>query len=218
MYLPVKPFQARRDQGTPMEDFDSFEMTKIAGAVLSALLVIVGARTFIELSSEGHVEKPGYTLPKPAEGGAAGASAAGGKSDDGGDAVPLLAAASADNGKSVFNKCKSCHSVDAGKNGVGPSLHGVVNRAKGTEAGYKYSDAMKGKGGNWSFEDLSHFIMSPKAFVPGTKMGFAGIASAHDRADLIAYLATVGDTPVPLPKAPAAAPADAPKPAEKPAK
>jgi cytochrome c len=188
---------------------DSFEMTKIAGAILSALLVIFGTRTIIEINSEGSPEKPGYTLPAAtaaadATGGEAGKAADAG----GGSAVPLLAKASVENGKTTFNKCKSCHSVEKGKNAVGPSLYGVVNRPKGTEEGFKYSDAMKSKGGNWTFEDLSTFLTSPKAFVPGTKMTFSGLPSAADRADLIAYLATVGDAPVPLPKAAAEAAPD----------
>ena len=182
---------------------DSFEMTKIAGAVLSALLVIVGTRTIIELKSEGSAEKPGFTLPMPsAEGEAKGGGGQGAKSAaaDGGSAVPLLAKASADNGKAMFSKCKSCHSSEKGKNGVGPSLYGVVNRAKGGVEGFGYSEAMKGKGGSWSFEDLSAFLTTPKTFVPGTKMSFAGVPAAADRADLIAYLATLGDNPVELPK------------------
>lgn len=190
---------------------DSFELTKIAGAVLAALLVIFGTKTFIEISGHGHSAAPGYTLPaatakaeaKPAE---AGAPSADGKAapasggDAGADTVALLPKAKADNGKTVFSKCKSCHSTDKGKNGVGPSLYGVVNRPKAAIEGYKYSDAMKAKGGEWHFADLAKFLANPKGEVPDTKMSFAGVKSAQDRADLIAYLASIGDSPVELPK------------------
>lgn len=193
---------------------DSFELTKIAGAVLAALLVIFGTKTFIEISGHGHSAKPGYTLPsatpkaeaKPAEAGApaAGGEAATGNAPAGGDpgaeTVALLPKANADNGKTIFSKCKSCHSTDKGKNGVGPTLYGLVNRPKAAIDGYKYSDAMKAKGGEWHFADLAKFLAHPKVEVPDTKMSFAGLKSAQDRADLIAYLATIGDSPVELPK------------------
>jgi cytochrome c len=67
-------------------------------------------------------------------------------------------------------------------------------------AGFSYSDAMKGKGGDWSFEDLNTFITDPKAFVPGTKMAFGGEKDPHKRADILAYLRTLSDNPAPLPK------------------
>ncbi len=190
---------------------DSFENTKIAGAVLSALLLIVGTKTLIESTSHHGPEKPGYELPvaaaegkdapadaKTAEAPADGAAA---PAAGGADAVALLAKANADNGKATFAKCKSCHAAEKGKpNGVGPNLFGVVNRPKGKAEGFKYSEAMLAKSGEWSFENLSAFLANPKAYVAGTKMVFNGLPAAGDRADLIAYLATLADTPVALPK------------------
>ena len=118
-----------------------------------------------------------------------------------GDVVALLAKANADNGKTVFSKCKSCHVADKGKaSTVGPNLWGIVNRPKGAYEGFNYSEALKAKGGNWTFEDLSGFIRNPKGYLAGTKMVFAGIANPADEADVIAYLATLADSPVPLPK------------------
>lgn len=185
---------------------DSFEMTKIAGAVLSALLLIVGTKTFIESTSHHKLAKPGYVLPAataPADGAGAEASAEGAApaGDIGPDAVALLGKANAENGKAVFAKCKSCHTADKGKpNGVGPNLFGVVNRPKAKVEGFKYSDAMVAKTGEWTFENLSHFLANPKAYVAGTKMVFKGIPAAAERADLIAYLASMADIPVALPK------------------
>ena len=67
--------------------------------------------------------------------------------------------------------------------------------------GFNFSAAMKSKGGEWTFDDLNKFIANPKGFVPGTAMGFAGIQKDSERADVIAYLATLADKPVPLPTA-----------------
>ncbi len=100
----------------------------------------------------------------------------------------LLAKADVAKGAKVFKKCAACHKTAKGVNATGPSLYGVVGRAKGTEAGYGYSDAMKAKGGDWTPEDLSAFLTKPKDFVPGTKMGFSGLSKVEDRVNVIAYL------------------------------
>jgi cytochrome c len=184
---------------------DEFEFTKIAGAVLSALLLIFGTKTAIEMNVGHAPEKPGFVLPvagpaeaatKPEAAAAAPAGATGGA-----DVIALLPKANPDNGKAIFKKCQACHVSEKGKTPtVGPNLWGVVNRPKASYPGFNYSEAMKSKGGQWSFEDLAHFLHGPKAFVPGTKMVFAGLPTASDEADVIAYLATLADTPVPLPK------------------
>ncbi len=99
------------------------------------------------------------------------------------------AVAAAKNGAQVFNKCKACHSATKdGKNKFGPKLWGVVDRAKASVVGYKYSAALSGLGGKWSAADLDAFLNSPKKFAPGTKMPFAGLKKAADRAALIAFL------------------------------
>lgn len=91
-------------------------------------------------------------------------------------------------GQKVFNKCKACHSVQAGKNRVGPSLAGIVGRPAGTAEGYNYSDAMKNSGITWDEESLDKFLTKPKDMVPGTKMTFGGIKKEDDRKALIKYL------------------------------
>lgn len=195
---------------------DQFELTKIAGGVLPALLLIFGVKTIVESRQPGLPAKPGYTLPMPsADAATAEAAPAGGAAAEGAAGAPgaepaaaagpeaVLAAlpkASADGGKTLFNKCKACHSVEKGKpKGVGPNLHGVVNRAKASSEGFEYSAALKEKGGEWTFADLAGFISNPKGYVPGTKMVFNGLPPG-DTADIIAYLATQSDTPVELPK------------------
>jgi cytochrome c len=77
----------------------------------------------------------------------------------------------------------------------------VVERDKGSHAGFNYSGPMKAKGGKWTFDDLNHFLTSPKAFVAGTSMSFAGLPRDTERADVIDYLRTLADSPLPLPKA-----------------
>ncbi len=182
---------------------DEFEFTKIAGAVLSALLLIFGTKAIIEMNVGHHPEKPGFVLPttaeKTAEAPKEGEAAAAPAADV--DVVTLLAKADPANGKAIFKKCQSCHVAEKGKaSTVGPNLWGIVDRPKASYPGFGYTDAMKSKGGDWSFAELGHFLRNPKAYVPGTKMVFAGLPTPNDEADLIAFLATLADTPVPLPK------------------
>ncbi len=115
--------------------------------------------------------------------------------------MALLPKANAENGKAIFKKCQACHVAEKGKTPtVGPNLWDVVNRPRASYPGFTYSEAMKAKGGNWSFDELANFLHSPKTYIPGTKMVFNGLPSESDEADVIAYLATLADTPVPLPK------------------
>jgi len=93
-------------------------------------------------------------------------------------------------GQAAFTQCKACHSLDAGKNGIGPSLHGVFGRQSGAVAGFNYSDAMKKAGVTWADDTLFKYLADPKAFVPGDKMPFPGIKDEQKRRDVIAYLKT----------------------------
>jgi len=95
-------------------------------------------------------------------------------------------------GEAVFKRtCAVCHSVEAGKNKIGPSLAGVVGRKAGSIEGFKYSDAMKNSGVTWSNETLDKYLTDPKTFVAGNRMTFAGVKKAEDRKALIDYLDTV---------------------------
>lgn len=101
-------------------------------------------------------------------------------------------AADAGHGRAVFSSnCSSCHSQQAGKTVVGPSLFGVMGRKAGSQPGFSYSKAMLGSGVTWSADKLDAYITAPQKFIPGVKMPFAGLNKATDRADLIAYLATL---------------------------
>lgn len=114
---------------------------------------------------------------------------------------PKLAGANVDAGKAIFMKqCFTCHTTDkGGANKVGPNLWDIVGRKMASHAGFGYSSALQAKGGDWSYEDINHMILKPTAFVKGTKMAFAGLPKEQERADVIAYLRTLADTPKPLP-------------------
>ncbi len=186
---------------------NSFELNKVLGAVLGTCLILLaihlGAQSIFATEKP---EKPGYKIVV--------AKAETGKPAAKEPEVPLpvlLAKASVDKGKSIARQCQACHNfAKGGPNMVGPNLYNIVGSDRGEgRGGFNFSEAMKKKGGKWTFEELFKFIHDPRGYIPGTAMTFAGIKSPQQRADVIAYLDTLSDNPVPLPKPEAAA-----KPAE----
>src|SRR5881394_1179856 len=105
---------------------------------------------------------------------------------------PAAAQADAENGKEGFKGCRACHQVgDGAKNGIGPSLNGIIGRKAGTISGFNYSDVNKQageKGLVWTEEKMLEYLKDPAAFMPGNKMTFAGVKDEADRRDLVAYL------------------------------
>ena len=173
--------------------------TTIAGWVLFAGIVALGTSIVTgEVFNQERPEKMGYPIEGVVVEGAGGAAAE----------KPIdFSVADATKGEQVFKKCAACHNADkGGANQLGPNLWGVFGEPLGKGAnGFAFSAALSGKGGTWSWENLSEWLTSPKKFAPGTKMTFAGLSKSEDRANVIAFLNAHGDSPLPLPAAPAAA-------------
>lgn len=107
-------------------------------------------------------------------------------------AAPALADGDAAAGEKVFNKCKACHSLEEGKNKVGPSLHGVIGRKAAGIDGFKYSKAMQDSGLTWDEATLHKYLENPRGLVPGTRMAFAGLKKEDDIEDVLAYIKANG--------------------------
>jgi cytochrome c len=171
----------------------------VAGwALFAGIIALGGAIVSSKIFHEERPEKMGYAIEGvEAEGGAAAAAGPG--------LNTLLASADLAAGEKVFAKCAACHTVNSGgANGIGPNLFGTVGEPVGQgKGGFAFSDALKSKGGNWTFEQLDHWLTSPREFAPGTKMTFAGLGNPADRANLIAWLNSQGSN-LPLPAADAA--------------
>jgi cytochrome c len=192
---------------------DSFELNKVLGAVLGTCLALLTLNIAAgSLFNPPHLDKPGYEIAvQEHQAAAAGAQAPAEE--------PLgqrLASADIKRGETSVKKCQACHTFAKGEpNRVGPNLYGVVGRKKDAAPGFNYSAAMKKQEGNWTPEDLDHFLTNPRVAIPGTAMSFAGLPRGKERADVIAYLNSNSDSPQDLSKlAAAAAPAkqaDAPK-------
>jgi len=132
-------------------------------------------------------EQPGYVI-EAAEAGGAG---------EGPALATLLAGGDAAAGGNSFAKCVACHTIDqGGANGIGPNLFGVLGQPVGQHvAGFDYSSALADQGGEWTYENMDAWLASPRAFANGTKMSFAGLGSAEDRANLALFLRENGGGP-----------------------
>ncbi|WP_377069335.1 c-type cytochrome [Roseovarius ramblicola] len=162
-------------------------LTKATGAICGSLLVFLlggWAAESIYSMGGGHGEDhaQGYVIDTGDDG------ASEEPVDEGPDLAALFAEADAGKGERVFNKCKACHQVEDGANGVGPHLYDVVGRKVDSVEGYTYSGALEEVADVWTAENLFAFLENPAGYAPGTAMGFAGLGKPEDRANVIAYL------------------------------
>ncbi len=180
---------------------DSFELNKIMGAILGTCLVLMVMNlTAGAVFSPIKAAKPGFEIAAKEEAGAGGEKEAAPAPSE--PIEKLLQTASVEKGAASAKKCAACHTFEkGGPNRVGPNLYDIVNRDRAVEAGFNYSAAMKAKGGKWTFDELNKFLASPKGYIPGTAMGFAGLPKDSERADVIDYLHTLAENPAPLPTA-----------------
>jgi cytochrome c len=178
---------------------DSFELNKVLGAILAGCIVVLNVHLRADsIFAPVQPAKPGFEIAvrQPAS------STPAAKAEAAAPIETRLASADVDRGKSESRVCMTCHTLDkGGPNKVGPNLWGVVDRPRASHPGFDYSAAMRAKGGKWTFDELDNFLTHPQGYIPGTKMTFSGIQNPDQRANLIAYLRTLSDNPVPLPKA-----------------
>lgn len=171
---------------------NTMEITKIVGGLCGALLVLLlvkwGAEELYHVGPKGHGDGEEHAAGYAIEVEVASAETT---SDTEELIETLLATADVEKGKKVFSKCRACHKLEDGQNGTGPHLFNVIDRPIGQVAGYAYSAAMASKGGAWDYTAMNEFLLKPSSNVPGTKMSFAGLKKATDRANLIAYLDTI---------------------------
>jgi cytochrome c len=172
---------------------------KIALAVLGSLLLTMALGIFTSAVFAPHrPAKPGWDLPAPKEVATGGAPA---QEQQDPPLPPFLSKADAKKGEIDTKPCQACHDFSKdGKAKVGPPLWGIVGRKIASVPGFGYSNVLKGMGGEWTYEELFKFIKGPQAMEPGTKMTYPGEASPEKRADILAYLQTLSDNPVPFPK------------------
>jgi cytochrome c len=167
----------------------------LAGGIAALGFSIVSGKYF----HAGKHERPevmGYVIE--------GVESSDGAADAGPSIEALLQTADAAAGEKVFGKCAACHTINqGGANGIGPNLWATMGKPHGHVAGFAYSDALKSIPGNWDWTSMNEWLTSPRKYAPGTKMTFAGLGKAEDRANLMAYLNSQGSN-LPLPAAPVA--------------
>jgi cytochrome c len=184
---------------------NSYELNKIFGAVVSSVLAITVIGFLANLLVHPkQLEKTVLDIKVESAGATATAAAEPAAQID--PIGPLLASANATAGAALLRNCTSCHTFEkGGRNGVGPNMWDALGNKKAHIDGFAYSPAMvaaaarPGAPGQWGYEELNQFLANPRAYMPGTRMAYAGMRRAEDRANLIAHLRTLSDSPKPLP-------------------
>jgi cytochrome c len=183
----------------------SLEVNKMLAAILTAGIIASGTGVVSRIIFRPHVpEENAYPIAVTGQEGTAQQAEAGAKETV--SLAALLATGSAEHGQTVAKACQACHNLGEGEpNKIGPHLYGVIGRDIASVADFSYSDALQKKEGNWDYDKLNEFLSGPREWAAGTKMTFAGLKKAQDRADVILYLRSLSKTSEPLPPAPAEA-------------
>ena len=175
-------------------------MNKIIVSIVFAIILILGIDKVADVIF--YVEKPeksAYQVASVITVASNTSAETSSTNSEAGNIMALFASTSAAEGAKIFKKCAACHSIaEGGANKIGPALWGVLGRVAGSVPGYKYSKAMAGYGKNWAFEEMDGFLIKPKDWIKGTKMAFAGLKNAKDRAAVILYMNENTSNPLPL--------------------
>jgi cytochrome c len=169
---------------------DTMTFTKILGGLCGALLIFLlgkwGAESIYHAGGHGHGDDHAMAYAIEVDGGAEEEEVVEVSFEE------VFASADAGAGERVWGKCRACHKLEQGANGVGPYLYGVVDRDIGAVDGFNYSGNLQAAAEVWTPENLNAFLENPRGWAPGTTMSFNGLPKIEDRANLIAYLATIG--------------------------
>ena len=175
-------------------------MNKIVVSVILVIILIFGINKITDLIY--YVEKPeksAYQVASVNTVDKTSSSETSSENSESTNIMALFASVSAGDGEKVFKKCAACHSIaKGGKNKIGPALWGVLGRKTGSIPNYKYSKALVAYEKSWTFEEMNGFLIKPKEWIKGTKMSFAGLKNAKDRASIILYMNQNTDSPLPL--------------------
>ena len=172
-------------------------MNKIIASIVLAIILVLGINKITDAIFD--VEKPEKSAYQVAAVTTTVSTATTEINSESENIMALFASTSAIDGEKVFKKCTACHSItQEGGNKIGPALWGVLGRQAGSISDYKYSKAMAMHGKTWSFEEMNNFLIKPKNWIKGTKMSFAGLKNAKDRAAVILYMNKKTNNPLPL--------------------
>ena len=175
-------------------------MNKIIVSIVFAIILVLGINKVADVIF--YIEKPeksAYQVANVTTVASTTSSETSSVSSESVNIMALFTSTSAAEGAKIFKKCAACHSItEGGGNKIGPALWGVLGRPAGTIPDYKYSKAMAAHGKNWSFEEMNGFLIKPKDWIKGTKMSFAGLKNAKERAAVILYMNENTNSPLPL--------------------
>ena len=172
-------------------------MNKIIVSIVLTVILVVGINKITDAIY--YVEKTEKSAYQVATVTTVASTTSAETSSGSGDIMAIFASTSAEEGAKVFKQCSACHSIaEGGKNKIGPALWGVLGRQVGSLPDYKYSKAMAAHGEKWTFEEMNGFLLKPKDWIKGTKMSFAGLKNAKDRAAVILYMNENSSNPLPI--------------------